>query len=59
MKRDYTTPTMKVFVISSDERLAAECGGGAHFVQIPFGCTGLLVSGQGDEACNEGVVSGS
>lgn len=59
MKKTYTDPTLKVFVINADERVTSECGGGAHFTQIPWGCTELLVGGQGDAACNEGVTSGS
>ena len=59
MKKTYEAPTMKVFALNADERITAECGGGAHFVQVPYGCTDLLVSGLGNEACNEGVVQGS
>lgn len=53
MKKDYTTPTMKVFVISSDERLAAACGG-ATFTYSGWGCTDLLMDGLGEESCNNG-----
>ncbi len=59
MKKTYTEPSVKVFIINADERVATACGGGAHFTQIPYGCTGLLVGGAGDAACNEGVVQGS
>lgn len=58
-KREYVTPEARVFTIGAEERLAAACGGGSHFTQIPFGCTDLLVGGRGDAACNEGIVQGS
>ena len=58
-KREYVSPQAKVFVINAEEQLAAECGGGSSFVQIPTGCTALLVNGQGQAACTHGTVSGS
>lgn len=59
MKKQYEAPTMKVFVINADERITAECGGGSHFIQVPDGCSDLLVGGLGNGSCTEGVVSGS
>lgn len=58
MKKMYVAPEMKLFAISADERVAADCGGGAHFTEDPFGCTETLVGGQ-PVGCQEGTVSGS
>lgn len=44
MKKTYVAPEMKLFVISADERIAAECGG-SSFTFDEHGCDTQLVSG--------------
>lgn len=44
MKKTYVVPEMKLFAISADERIAAECGG-SSFTFDEHGCSEQLVSG--------------
>lgn len=43
MKKKYVAPEMKLFAISADERIAAECGG-SSFTFDEHGCNEQLVS---------------
>ena len=43
MKKTYVVPEMKLFAISADERIAAECGG-SSFTFDEHGCSEQLVS---------------
>lgn len=44
MKKTYVVPEMKLFAISADERIAAECGGSSYTFETE-GCNLQLVSG--------------
>lgn len=51
MKSEYIAPSMRLFSISADERVAANCGGGSQFINLPDGCTEIQVA---VEACSYG-----
>ena len=51
MKSEYIAPSMRLFSISADERVAANCGGGSQFINLPEGCTEVQVA---VEACSYG-----
>lgn len=59
MKKAYVTPTMQLYAISAEERIAADCWGDAHFTQFIFGCNVLLTNGLDDGSCVGGQPFGS
>lgn len=58
-KKTYERPTMKLFSISADERIAVTCYGGSHFTFGAPGCTELLTDGKADGSCQYGPNQGS
>ena len=57
MKREYTDPIMKIYVIDADERVTAACFGGSCYTQIVDGCSEILVGGASDCSCTFGTMN--
>ena len=58
MKKKYEPPTIKVYVINADERIAAGCGGSIYTYQT-WGCNDSRQDGMGEEACSTGGMHSS